>query len=327
MKKEVLKKLIFSIASIVLVTVVIVTSAFAWFTSSRKSTNIEISGDADISLQGYILKYYESDVSEGGDIFVSEGNRYPIDMNDEESLVGDEGALDNLDNNNYLKFIFVITNNNKDFDCNISFRLSDFSTYIFSFYEDYVSEYNAISSSDEDVFTKRNAAKNMAKQYNAKFSLYFSEVSYCVGNDYDETNENTFSKGLTMTPVTLNKDPFLWNYSSGDRIISSSDVLIPKDSQITLTFKIKTQQSNESINSYRNWITSTYGRNYLSIHNYDKDYASLTNQEKKYIDDYINYFVNLEISTIFSENSSTIQETKLLIDYFEFIGETASNHA
>ncbi len=321
MKKEFFKKFIFSIVSITVTVAVVITAAFAWFTSSKKSANLEISGDADISVQGYILKYYQSDTVEE-DRFLSENDRYPIDFNTSETLTGNSGALDNLDNKNYLKFVFIITNNNLNYDCNLSMRLSNFSNYIFSYYDDYVTEYNSVNNNRGDSFSKKDGVADVAHQYNAKFSLYFSDIEYCVGNDYDPSETNTFSKGTTMTSITQEKDPFLWNYSSGDRIINSNDVLIPKNNCITLTFKIKTQQSNESITNYRSWVVSNYGREYLAINKYDNSYDNLTTQQKNYITDYLNYFVDSEIKTIFTESTTVMQETKLLIDYFEFIGES-----
>jgi hypothetical protein len=324
MKKGLMKKLIFSISTIVIALAVTITSVFAWFVLSRKSANIEISGNANISVQGYVLKFYESEIAGGEDVFVSDNDRYPIDMSTSGDLIGDENSLDDLDSNNFLKFIFVITNNNESFDANISFRLADFSSYIFNFYDDYVSEYSSISSTTDDVFTKKDDVDDLASQYNAKFSLYFADVEYCVGNDYDPTNETTFSKGTEMTSVDIRKSPFLWNYSTGDNVIEATDIVLPKNGQITLSFKIKSQQSNESIVSYRSWLTESYGRNHLAITKYDTIYDNLTVTQKAYVDDYLDYFVAKEMKTIYSESTAVIKETNLLIEYIEFIGETSS---
>lgn len=284
-----MKKKIFTLCIILIITIFSITS-YAWYISK---SNV-----------GYI-------VSSNLDLFVNGYYSYTDTYNNEKQVwtnLNEEKQEISIEFDYSLNFAFVITNNS-DKDIDLSLRLSDFSSYIFTSFDGT----NTVSDS-----TKKNL-----ENHNTKFFLYIDSLkikdkveSTYKPDTYDPTDE-------TLTDIELNQDSnyecndktnFLWRYSYNN-MINKNKIKFAKGESKVIYLVLKNRQSQESLQDYTNWLYS-YGINYIKNNTIYSDEEAMKS--------YFEAYYKCERESLYYQDESgqsVLKDTKLCIDYFEFIAD------
>lgn len=284
-----MKKKIFTLCIILIITIFSITS-YAWYISK---SNV-----------GYI-------VSSNVDLFVNGYYSYTDTYNNEKQVwtnLNEEKQEISIEFDYSLNFAFVITNNS-DKDIDLSLRLSDFSSYIFTSFDGT----NTVSDS-----TKKNL-----ENHNTKFFLYIDSLkikdkveSTYKPDTYDPTDE-------TLTDIELNQDSnyecndktnFLWRYSYNN-MINKNKINFKKGESKVIYLVLKNRQSQESLQDYTNWLYS-YGINYIKNNTIYSDEDAMKS--------YFEAYYKCERESLYYQDESgqsVLKDTKLCIDYFEFIAD------
>lgn len=284
-----MKKKIFTLCIILIITIFSITS-YAWYISK---SNV-----------GYI-------VSSNVDLFVNGYYSYTDTYNNEKQVwtnLNEEKQEISIEFDYSLNFAFVITNNS-DKDIDLSLRLSDFSSYIFTSFDGT----NTVSDS-----TKKNL-----ENHNTKFFLYIDSLkikdkveSTYKPDTYDPTDE-------TLTDIELNQDSnyecndntnFLWRYSYNN-MINKNKIKFAKGESKVIYLVLKNRQSQESLQDYTNWLYS-YGINYIKNNTIYIDEDAMKS--------YFEAYYKCERESLYYQDESgqsVLKDTKLCIDYFEFIAD------
>lgn len=284
-----MKKKIFTLCIILIITIFSITS-YAWYISK---SNV-----------GYI-------VSSNVDLFVNGYYSYTDTYNNEKQVwtnLNEEKQDISIEFDYSLNFAFVITNNS-DKDIDLSLRLSDFSSYIFTSFDGT----NTVSDS-----TKKNL-----ENHNTKFFLYIDSLkikdkveSTYKPDTYDPTDK-------TLTDIELNQDSnyecndktnFLWRYSYNN-MINKNKINFKKGESKVIYLVLKNRQSQESLQDYTNWLYS-YGINYIKNNTIYSDEDAMKS--------YFEAYYKCERESLYYQDESgqsVLKDTKLCIDYFEFIAD------
>ena len=284
-----MKKKIFTLCIILIITIFSITS-YAWYISK---SNV-----------GYI-------VSSNVDLFVNGYYSYTDTYNNEKQVwtnLNEEKQEISIEFDYSLNFAFVITNNS-DKDIDLSLRLSDFSSYIFTSFDGT----NTVSDS-----TKKNL-----ENHNTKFFLYIDSLkikdkveSTYKPDTYDPTDE-------TLTDIELNQDSnyecndntnFLWRYSYNN-MINKNKIKFAKGESKVIYLVLKNRQSQESLQDYTNWLYS-YGINYIKNNTIYIDEDAMKS--------YFEAYYKCERESLYYQDESgqsVLKDTKLCIDNFEFIAD------
>ena len=284
-----MKKKIFTLCIILIITIFSITS-YAWYISK---SNV-----------GYI-------VSSNVDLFVNGYYSYTDTYNNEKQVwtnLNEEKQEISIEFDYSLNFAFVITNNS-DKDIDLSLRLSDFSSYIFTSFDGT----NTVSDS-----TKKNL-----ENHNTKFFLYIDSLkikdkveSTYKPDTYDPTDK-------TLTDIELNQDSnyecndntnFLWRYSYNN-MINKNKIKFAKGESKVIYLVLKNRQSQESLQDYTNWLYS-YGINYIKNNTIYIDEDAMKS--------YFEAYYKCERESLYYQDESgqsVLKDTKLCIDYFEFIAD------
>lgn len=284
-----MKKKIFTLCIILIITIFSITS-YAWYISK---SNV-----------GYI-------VSSNVDLFVNGYYSYTDTYNNEKQVwtnLNEEKQDISIEFDYSLNFAFVISNNS-DKDIDLSLRLSDFSSYIFTSFDGT----NTVSDS-----TKKNL-----ENHNTKFFLYIDSLkikdkveSTYKPDTYDPTDK-------TLTDIELNQDSnyecndktnFLWRYSYNN-MINKNKINFAKGESKVIYLVLKNRQSQESLQDYTNWLYS-YGINYIKNNTIYSDEDAMKS--------YFEAYYKCERESLYYQDESgqsVLKDTKLCIDYFEFIAD------
>jgi len=285
-----MKKKIFTLCIILIITIFSITS-YAWYIS-KSNVGYIVSSNVDLSVNGY---YSYTDT-------YNTVKQEWTNLNEEKESISIEFDYS-------LNFAFVITNNS-DKDINLSLRFSDFSSYIFT--------------SFDGSSTVSEATKSNIENHNTKFFLYIDSLKI---KDSDVTSSympNTYdAKSDTLTDIVLNQDDnyecsdntnFLWRYSYNN-MINKNKINFKNGESKVIYLVLKNRQSQESLQDYTNWLYS-YGINYI------KNNTSYTDEDA--MKSYLNAYYRCERQSLYYEDEhgqSVLKDTKLCIDYFEFIAD------
>lgn len=284
-----MKKKIFTLIIALLIIISSITT-YAWYIE-KSNVGYIVSSNVDLNVNGY-YSYTDSN---------NTAKHEWTSLNEQKTSIQIEFDYS-------LNFAFVVTNNS-DKDIDLSLRFSDFSSYIFTSF-----------GGTESV---SDTTKNNINNYNTKFFLYIDsfKTKDVDASTYQPSSYNPDDKDLT--DINLNQDSnyecldetnFLWRYSYNN-MVNKNKIILEKNKSKVIYLILKNSQSQVSLKQdYTNWLYS-YGLNYI------KNNTSYTNEDtmKKYLEAY--YY--LERLSLYEdkEGASVLKDTKLCIDYFEFIAD------
>lgn len=284
-----MKKKIFTLIIVLLIIISSITT-YAWYIE-KSNVGYIVSSNIDLGINGY-YSYTDS-------------NNNP--EQEWESLSETKTNIQiKFDYN--LNFAFVVTNNS-DKDIDLSLRFSDFSSYIFTSFD------GTESVSD--------TTKNNINNYNTKFFLYIDsfKTKDVDASTYTPSSYNPDDKDLT--DIVLNQDSnyecsdntnFLWRYSYNN-IVNRNKIKIEKNKSKVIYLILKNSQSQVSLKQdYTKWLYS-YGKSYI------KNNTSYTDEDE--MQKYLEAYYELEHQSLYEDQdgASVLKDTKLCIDYFEFIAD------